>query len=337
MALWHEFRLPITLYLVVILGGGYLYGELYELARGETIAPIDRPFIMMELMILETPGDAPPEWYLVMFWYLLPPIFVFIISLGAADFVHLFFNPNQRRHRWREAVASTYRNHVIVLGAGHVGLRVIRALAAMGREIVVLDHDPDPGVVDVLEELKVPLISDDGRDARVLERAGLHNAESLIICTGNDHVNLEVVMQARYMHEDLRIVVRVWDDQDADKLSRFLGVQAVLSSSDLAAPAFAGAALGIEITQTMRVNGEEYSMIRLVVEPGSFMDGESVGRLQTENDMDIVLFGRGDVSDVQPPHDLAIQAGDTLVIFARHDKILEVVAHNRPTKKRRIH
>jgi Trk K+ transport system NAD-binding subunit len=100
-------------------------------------------------------------------------------------------------------------------------------------------------------------------------------------------------------------------------------------ASDLAAPAFAGSAVGIEITQTVHVNGQDYSLIRLAVAPKSFMDGVDVGTLQEKNDMDIVLHGRNGSLEVQPSRKTVVQAGDTLVIFARHDQILQVVNRNR--------
>jgi voltage-gated potassium channel len=335
LALWSEFRIPILLFLVIAIGGGYLYGELHAYSGAGDIALIDRPYVIMQLMIVAAPDEAPAEWYLIAFWYTLPFVLVFIAGLGIADFVHLFLNPNERRDGWREAVASTYRNHVIVLGAGHVGLRVIRALVSMGREVVVMDNDPDPGVEDTLSELNVPLVVGDGRASSVMEKAGLQHAESLVICTGDDYVNLKAVMKVRDMNPNVRIVARMWDDRYAEQIARFMDVQTILSSSDLAAPQFAGAALGIEITQTLEVNGEEYSMLRLTVESGSFMDGETVGNLQTDGEMDIVLYGRGDESEVQPSRELVVQAGDTLVIFAQHERVLDVVARNRPNVRRR--
>lgn len=334
-ALWREFKWPIIGFLFVSLAGGFLYGELYFTARGEYIALIDRPYIMLQLMILETPEDVPPEPQLVIFWYALPPIFVFLVGLGAADFVHLFFNRSERRDAWREAVASTFRNHVIVFGVGHVGLRVIHELVEMGFDVVALDNDPDPGVEQALVALGVPLIVEDGRLATTLDKAGLKYAEAFVACTGNDHINLEVVMKARDMNPDVRIVVRSWDDRFARQIQNFMHVQSVLSSSDLSAPAFAGAAVGIEITQTIQINGTEFSMVRLTVESGSFLDGATVGHLQTQNDMDIVLHRRQDGEiEVQPARDLVVQAGDTLVIFAEHERILSVVNRNRKRRAR---
>lgn len=332
-ALLREFRIPILIFFIVTFVGGWLYAELYDFARGETIAWIDRPYIMLQLMVMEPPEDAPPEWYLVIFWYLLPPIFIFIVGRGTADFVRLFFNRDARQDSWRAAVASTYRNHIIVFGAGHVGMRVIRALVRMNLDVIAIDKEPDLGVDDELNKLHVPLIVGDGRVTGVLDKAGLRYAESLVVCTGDDHINLETIMKARDMNPDIRIVARVWDDQFARQIERFMNVQTVLSSSDLAAPAFAGAALGIEITQTLVINGVDYSMVRLTVMAGSFMDGAQIGALQSDNDMDIVLHGCGETVDVHPPRDLVVRAGDMLVIFARHDRILNVVARNRVNKR----
>jgi voltage-gated potassium channel len=328
-ALLREFRTPILGFLLVTVVGGFAYGELYHMARGEFIALIDRPYIMLQLMVLESPHDVPPEWFLVAFWYAMPPTFIFLVGLGSADFMHLFFHRRGRRDAWGAAVASTLKNHVIVMGAGHVGLRVIRELVGLGYEVVAIDGSPDPGVDEELERLHVPLIREDGRVAATLERAGLASAEAFVACTGDDHVNMEAILKARDRSPDIRIVARMWDRRFAGQLQRFLNVDQVLSSSDLSAPAFAGAAVGIEITQGLMVNGDEYSMVRMTVGRRSSLAGRTVGQLQAEGSMDVVLHQRGEQVGVQPSRELAVEVGDTLVVFARHDRILEVVAANR--------
>ncbi|MFW5709139.1 MAG: potassium channel family protein [Chloroflexota bacterium] len=335
-ALWHEFKRPIVYFLLATVGVGILYGELHAVAYpDEVVALIDRPYMMLQLMILESPDlTVPWEPHLIVFWYVLPVFFVYIVASGAADFVRLFFSRDERQDAWMEALASTYRNHVIVFGAGHVGMRVIIELSQMGYDVVVIDNEPDDGVDEALDKLRVPLILGDGRTSAILEKAGLPYAVSFVVCTGNDHTNLEAVMKARDMNPEVRIVARMWDDQFASQIKQFMNVQTVLSSSSLAAPAFAGAALGIEITQTLNVGGVEYSMLRITVAERSFMDGVTVGELQKSENMDIVLHGNGTGVDVQPSRDTVVNAGDTLVIFATHSRILTVVARNRSTKRR---
>ncbi len=330
-ALWREFGPSILLFAVVVIGGGWLYGELHVLAGNPRIPFNDLPYYVLRMMVLEPPtADVPAEPYLILFWYLMPLVGLLIVGRGAADFVRLFFNRGERRSAWEEAVASTYRNHVIVLGVGHVGLRVIRALTHMGVEVIGIEQKTKPEVGDELGKLDVPLIIGDGRSEEVLDKAGVKYAQSLIACTASDQTNLEVIMRARDMNADLRIVARVWDDRFARQIKTFFNVQAVHSASDLAAPVFAGAAVGVEITQTLQVHGVDYSMIRLTVTPGSFLASGTVGELQKQYDLDIVLQGRDGNVEVQPENTNRVLAGDTLVIFARHDRILEITERNRP-------
>jgi Trk K+ transport system NAD-binding subunit len=161
----------------------------------------------------------------------------------------------------------------------------------------------------------------------------LCHADAFIACTRNDHTNLETIMRVRDLNPNVRIVARMWDSRFSKQLENFMNVQTVLSSSDLAAPAFAGAALGLDITQTLKVGNIDYSVLRMTVERDSFLDGTSIGVLQEENDMDIVLHSRGDSVRVQPSRDLIVCADDTLVIFARHDNIINIAARNRRNAK----
>jgi voltage-gated potassium channel len=328
-ALWSEFRRPIIVFLLAALGGGWLYGELLVQAGYPRLPYVDLPYLMLTMMVLETATEIPPEPYLIIFWYLMPATAIYVIGRGAVDFVRLFFNRGERRRAWEEAVASTYRNHVVVLGVGHVGLRVIRTLAQMGFEVVAINLTLAEDVDNELSLLGVPCIIGDGRLSKTLENAGVQYARALVICTSDDYLNLEVMLRAREFNPNARIVVRMWDSQFASQLHRYMGVEAVLSASDLSAPAFAGAAVGIEIAQTLRIHGVDYSMIRLIVERGSFMEGASVDGLQERYQMDIVLHERGGEVQVHPEGSIPVNAGDTVVIFAKHSQVVDIVSRNR--------
>ncbi len=284
--------------------------------------------MMGDLMILQNPTDIPGEPYLLAFWYIMPVIAVYVIGRGITDFMRLFFNRGERRGAWEEAVASTYRNHIIVMGMGHVGSRVIRALAEMGSEVVAIDLDPTDHPLDVIDDLRVPVIVGDARSAAIMEKAGLRYASALIVCTADDFLNLEVCVRAREINKTARIVVRMWDTQLSNHLKNSLDAE-TLSSSDLSAPAFAGMALGADIAPMLHIRDEPYSLIRLQVEPGSFMDGSTIALLQDENDMDIVLHERDDQVNVHPEGDLPVHAGDIIVTFAKHTRIMQIVARNR--------
>jgi lactate dehydrogenase-like 2-hydroxyacid dehydrogenase len=186
-ALLREFRRPIMLFLLATVGGGVLYGELLVRSGYPAIPLIDLPYIMLSLMVLQPPGAPPPEPHLIAFWYAMPVVAAIVIGRGAMDFARLFFNRNERRNAWEEAVASTYHNHVIILGIGHLGLRVARAVVEMGFEVVAIDNKITAERDLELNQIGVPLITADGRLASTLETAGLRSAQALIVCTSNDY------------------------------------------------------------------------------------------------------------------------------------------------------
>jgi voltage-gated potassium channel len=199
----------------------------------------------------------------------------------------------------------------------------------MGFDVVAIDQEIAPEFAAELDQMNVPLVVGDGRLPVTMETAGLPNAEALIVATSNDHLNLEITMRARDLNPDIRIVVRMWDDKFAQQIRQFMRVEAVMSATDLAAPIFAGSAVGIEIAQTLTINGIDYSMIRLHVAPGSFLANTTIEATQRTYGMDIVLHERNGSVEVHPGHENMINAGDTLVVFAAHSKITELVARSR--------
>lgn len=335
-ALWREFKKPIIYFFLATVGLGMIYGELHQRSYPDEFIPYaDRPYMMLQMMVIETPDiSVPSEIHLIAFWYILPILFIYIVAEGASEFINVFFSSDERRRGWMEAIASTYRNHIIVFGAGHVGLRVVIHLVEMGCEVVVIDNDPDDGVSETLEPLHVPIIIGDGLTSGVMDRAGIKHASAFVACTGNDHLNLEAIMKARDTNEEIRIISRIWDDKFANQIKRFMNVQTIISSSDLSAPAFAGAALGVEITQTLTVSDVDYSMIRIEVGSGSFLENRTIGELQTTEKMDIVLYESGNISTIQPQHGVIVKAGDTLVLFAEHSQILSIVSRNERTRRK---
>ena len=335
-ALISEFRRSLFVFFLAVFGGGYFYMQLNNsFSANDALNYVDMPYIMLALMVLEASIDVPKEPYLIAFWYVMPLLAVYIVGRGAANFLRLFIDREQRRGAWEAAVASTFRRHIIVIGIGHTGMRIARELTQMGFEVVAIDMDIGEEAHERLHSLDVPLIAGDARDERVLKLAKLEQASAVIVCTSNDYANLEVTMRARDMNEAIRIVARMWDDRLARQIENFFNVE-VLSASDLAAPAFAGAAVGAEITQNLHIAGMEYSMIRLIVREGSFMDGATVAGVQENEGVDIVLLHRENggsgaearYPDVHPDGQVRLRAGDTIVLFAHHDRITEIIGRN---------
>jgi voltage-gated potassium channel len=340
-ALLRQFRLPIIAFLLVTLIGGYAYGLLHEHSGRSPIPYVDLPYAMLQLMILQPPlgyDSAPEEWYLVIFWYALPPIFLFIIGNGVADFVRLFFGDT-----WRKVRISNRENHVIVLGGGQVGLRVVRWLRQWDEDVVIIDNHPDSDKVAALKALGAELIVGDARSGQLMTDANIADAAAFIAATGDDTVNLYAIMRARALNPDIHIVMRVWDDSFNEQIEKFIlnsqsvpqqdgeeTYTSIISSSNLSAPIFAGLSLGIELTQSFYIAEQAYSAVRLQVNSGSVLANKTIGQIQAENDVDVVLYQlRQAHFQVRPPRDKHVKAGDSLVMFGRRETCVSIAKANK--------
>ena len=214
------------------------------------------------------------------------------------------------------ALASTYSGHIIVCGLGHVGYRVARQLLDFGQEVVAVEKDPQAPFLERVRRMGVPVILGQATDREVLRQAGAERAQAIVIATNNDLVNLEIVMIVRELKPDIRIVLRMFDGDLAEKLGALFGIRTAFSASAIAAPAFATAAVRSGVTHSFVVEGELLNVSELVVCEGAELIGWTVGELEQRLDLSVIFHQRGEKRDMHPAGELALQAGDKVIVFA---------------------
>ncbi|WP_030618571.1 NAD-binding protein [Streptomyces sclerotialus] len=143
--------------------------------------------------------------------------------------------------------------HVVLLGLGKVGTRVLSRLREMGVPVVCVEEDPEARGIPLARRLRVPTVLGDATEDGVLEAAGIARARTLLALTSEDSTNLEASLYARSVKPQLRVTLRLFDDRFATAVYRTLraahptAVTRSRSVSFLAAPAFAGAMMGRQI------------------------------------------------------------------------------------------
>ncbi|MGK5547770.1 NAD-binding protein [Streptomyces sp. URMC 127] len=143
--------------------------------------------------------------------------------------------------------------HVVLLGLGKIGTRVLARLRELGIPVVCVERDPQARGVALARALRVPTIIGDVTEEGVLESAKIGQSGTLMALTSSDITNLEAALYARAVKPGVRVVMRLYDDRFAKAVYRTLRdtyPQAWTRSrsvSFLVAPAFAGAMVGRQI------------------------------------------------------------------------------------------
>ena len=159
----------------------------------------------------------------------MPLIGIGSLALGLADFGYLFFNRRARSKEWEMAIASTLDKHHILVGLGHLGFHVIQHLkGAMNQQMAVIELDPSADLIAAVQEMDIPIIHDDASRELALDAAGVRQASSIILCTQNDAMNLKIALKARSLNPDIRVVIRIFDDDFAQALTQQFEVHGVI-------------------------------------------------------------------------------------------------------------
>ena len=131
----------------------------------------------------------------------------------------------------------------IVAGSDGIAVRLAEELVALGEIVVVLSHDIEPRFRTRLEQMDIRVLDGDARDVADLRDAGLESAAALAIVEEDDVANLHSALAARGAREDLRLVVRMFNQDLGTRLEALFPDARILSASAIAAPAFLAAAL----------------------------------------------------------------------------------------------
>jgi Trk K+ transport system NAD-binding subunit len=166
-----------------------------------------------------------------------------VIGVGLSGIVIAFVTSALTRAQWTAMQGLRQirtRQHVLVCGAGNVGTRVVEFLRSLGQNVVVVDTAPDNALVEQSRTRQIELLTGDATRDSTLDLCNMRRARSVVAVTSIDTVNLEVALGVRGRNALLPVVMRVQDDAFARSIERqFEGIK-TLSTSALAAPAFAG-------------------------------------------------------------------------------------------------
>jgi len=118
--LFREFRTPLLLFLITMLGGGALY-QTVATQVGEPLGNFSEAvYLVLSLSFLQPSGDFPSHPFLEAFYFVMPLIGIGILAQGLADFGIMLFNRRTRSKEWEMAIASTFQDHTILVGLGGI-------------------------------------------------------------------------------------------------------------------------------------------------------------------------------------------------------------------------
>ncbi|MCV6985228.1 NAD-binding protein [Mycobacterium shinjukuense] len=233
------------------------------------------------------------------------------------------------------------RNHIVVVGLGSFGIRVIGDLTAAGYDVAVIERDEGSRFVSSAAELDVPVIFGDATLRQTLESACVDHARAVAVLTQDDMVNIEAgivlreMLGARVTHQAKRrtvpLVLRVYDRALGSAVAQRFGFESVRSTVELAAPWFIGAAMGLQVLGTFSIGQRSFMVGEMYVAAGSELDGLPMHQLSTETR--VIAITRPDAPvQVHPRRDARLLAGDTVYLVGPNRELLATLRKGQPPR-----
>lgn len=327
LILLREFQIPLALFTVTVLIGALAYATISTRVGEPVGSYTEAIYIALTSAFLQYGGDFPRSIYLQLFHIFMPIVGISALALGLADFGSLLFNRRARNKEWEMAVASTMKKHTIVVGLGHLGFRVIQKLHDMGKQVVVVELDPATDLITAVQKMKIPVIQEDARRRATLEAANVKSAHTIILASQNDAMNLQIALKARTLNPKIQVVVRIFDQDFAQALREQFGFTA-LSATEMAAPVFAAAAAGADVTNPISIEGQPFSLARFTISPTSKLANKTVGFVEDNYKLNVILLRRNQHSEIHPKDSVPLSAGDTLAVLGGPEQLRKLMQHS---------
>lgn len=229
-------------------------------------------------------------------------------------------------------IHSVHADHIVLVGLGNVGTRVMRLLTDLGVDVVAIDKKPDAQGAHAADQLGVPLIVADASREETLRAASIETCKALIVLSTDDAVNLQAALHARAVRSDLRVVLRLFDDDFARRVQDAFNINISRSVSRLCAPAFAAAMLEREVLATIPVDRHALLVAAVKVLPGSELDGAPLEQADRPESARVIGMSQADSEWVDWTADRrrVLAAGDEVVVVARRAGLRRLVEQATP-------
>lgn len=238
--------------------------------------------------------------------------------------------------------ARHLRNHVIVVGLGSFGSRVVADLRSAGYDVAVIERDENNRYLSTAADLDVPVIFGDATLPQTLEAARVEHARAVAVLTQDDMVNIEAGIVLREMlgprvnpevvRTDVPLVLRVYDRALGAAVAQRFGFENVRSTVELAAPWFIGAAMGLQVLGTFSVGQRSFMVGGMHVAPGSELDGLKMFELSTHTR--VIAITRQDApAELHPRRDAWLRGGDTVYLVGPYRELLATLRKGQPPQQ----
>ena len=220
--------------------------------------------------------------------------------------------------------------HYIICGAGRVGRSAARELARKPAPFVILEQNE--AKAQRFADGWLTIVGDATQEA-TLRQARIEHARGLVAATTTDATNIYIVLTARGLNPELKIIARA-SEEDAEKHLITAGADSVISPYSFAGHRIAQSFLRPNVLDfidlaTVRHGKMGLEIEEILVNDASRFAGKTIEESKIRQDLGVIVLAikhRGQDLSFNPAPDARIEPGDYLVAMGEPEELRKLEA-----------
>jgi trk system potassium uptake protein len=206
--------------------------------------------------------------------------------------------------------------YIIIVGAGNLGFYLAELLLEEEHDVVVIEKD-EKTCEKISNELDLVATKGDGTDPKVLEKAGIKEADAVVALTSADDTNMVISMLAKELGAK-NVAARIGRVEYDENVLKKLGIDIVIHPEAAAAGYIAELITKPEVLDLAFISRGEAEIMEIQVGEKSKIAGKKVKDIEHPSGSAIVALYKYDNLIIPDPETM-IDAGTKILILAKRE------------------
>lgn len=256
-------------------------------------------------------------------------VLTFLFTSLTVFFLEKDLDYSLRRRRMEKRIRKL-RHHYIICGFGRVGRNAAQELDNSGRHFVAIDPDQSSFDENLDKFPGLLYLHGDASDDDILIGADIADARGLFAVTGDDSRNLMIIITAKQINPNVRVVARAQETRNIDKM-RKAGADEVICPDFTGGMRMASAMVRPHVVGFLdeMLKSEQHLRVDEVTVPAGFPPTR-IGNLRLRSADYILLAVRAEGAwAFNPADEYLLCAGNVIVAMASPEGRAELEKHLR--------
>lgn len=214
------------------------------------------------------------------------------------------------------------KEHIIICRYNELSDQALEDIKAQHIPYIIIENDLER--IDELRDLKIPYVNGDPGEERVLTKAMVEDATSIILASRNDSENTFTAMAARQLNPHIKIIARV-ESSETIPIYKRLNIDVIIDPQDIALKTLVKNALSPYATEFL----DEIPLFKNVnlgqfqVSKDSLTSGKRIldTKFKDKTGASIVAILKGDEMHPNPQRDMILQENDLLLVLGTLEQL----------------